>query len=214
MTETPTTPQVPRQVLWGCLVALILAVAVAALMAPRWLRSSLERTQSELPVIAQVPEFSLTDRDGEIFSSQALLGRPWVADFVFTRCQVSCPVMTVRMAELKPQLPPGVQLVSVSVDPEHDTPEVLAAYAEKYEAGDDWHFLTGSREVIYPLIRGGFKLGVQPADPEEEGSSAEPITHSTRFVLVDAQGGIRGYYDAFDKAALGRLLRDVRRLGS
>lgn len=207
---SPSGPPIRRVILWGFLLAVLLAVAVAAFMAPKWLQQSVPA--AELPVYAEVPDFQLLNRDGRSVSREDLLGRPWIADFVFTRCQVSCPAMTQRMAALRPGLPDDFPLVSVSVDPEHDRPEVLEAYARRYEAGERWLFLTGEKDEVYELVQGGFKLGVQPVAPEEMERSREPITHSTRFVLVDAEGRIRGYYDAFDAAALTRLLQDLSRL--
>ena len=200
-------------VLWGLLLAVLLAVAVAALMAPRWLRQSVPSAAAELPVLGEVPDFDLINRDGRRITRGDLLGSPWIADFIFTRCQVSCPAMSQRMASLRPGLPAsGLQLVSISVDPEFDRPEVLEEYARRYQAEDRWLFLTGATDEVYALIQGGFKLGVQPAPPGEEGRTLEPITHSTRFVLVDGVGQIRGYYDAFDAGALTRLLTDLQRI--
>ena len=207
----PGPPPLQRRVLWGLLVAMLLAVAVAALMAPSWLRQNNSAGQA-LPVLAEVPSFELINRDGRTVSKEDLLGRPWIADFIFTSCQVSCPAMTQRMAALRPRLPATVSLVSISVDPENDRPEVLEEYARSYQAPDRWYFLTGDRDEIYELIQGGFKLGVQVAPPEIAAQSLEPITHSTRFVLVDAKGKIRGYYDAFDSGAMTRLVQDLGKL--
>lgn len=216
--DAPSLPEgssgspVQRRVLWGLLLAVLLAVGFMALMGPRWMREG-SPSAEELPVFGQIPPFELVNRDGREVSREDLLGRPWIADFIFTSCRVSCPAMTQRMASLRTRFPSAqLHLVSVSVDPENDRPEVLEEYAKTYEAQDRWLFLTGEKEEIYGLIRDGFKLGVQPAPPEEAASSLEPITHSTRFVLVDAAGRIRGYYDAFDTAALSRLLQDLRKL--
>jgi len=200
-----------RRALWGILVAVLLAVAVLALMGPRWMASASNKGK-ELPSYSMVPDFELQNRDGSTVRREDLDGSPWVADFVFTHCQVSCPVMTSRMAELRKSAPAGVRFVSVTVDPDRDTPEVLQTYAENFDAGQDWYFLTGSKPAIYTLVRSGFSLGLQEAEPGEEGSLMEPITHSSRFVLVDGAGVIRGYYDAFDAGALSRLQRDLRTL--
>mgnify|MGYP002083800012 CR=1 FL=1 len=118
------------------------------------------------------------------------------------------------MARLSRDLPPRARarLVSITVDPDHDTPEVLRAYAEKFEAGEDWHFLTGPRDEIYRLGREGFKLAIDPDPPSAHANVLEPILHSTRFVLVDGDGEIRGYYDAFDEPSMRRLLDDLSAL--
>jgi cytochrome oxidase Cu insertion factor (SCO1/SenC/PrrC family) len=159
------------------------------------------------PVLQQLPEFALTERDGSVVSLHDLAGRPWIADFIFTRCAIYCPRMTARMKELRLKLPAGFRTVSFSVDPEHDTPEVLTSYAKQWQVeGRDWLFLTGRQEPMWKLIREGFLMPVE-AQPEVEGS---PVLHSTHFVLVDGAGRVRGSYDPYDDAALGQLLRDLR----
>ena len=168
-----------------------------------------------LPVLGTLPAFSLTDKSGATVTGATLAGRPWIADLVFTRCQLSCPRMTERMASLGPRLAPGVRRVSVSVDPAYDTPAVLAGYAKLHKAeAPDWLFLTGDEAAMRRLAVEGLKLGVAAADPSDPRAAQEPVTHSTRFVLIDGQGRVRGYYDAFDEGALGRLLRDSAWLAS
>lgn len=192
-----------RGLLWGLLVATLLVIAVAAVLR--------QRRSEPPPVLGQVPEFTLVNRDGRTVRRTDLAGSPWVADFIFTRCPASCPMMTTRLARLDRELPRnlGVRLVSVSVDPEHDTPEVLQRYAASFKAPEHWLFLTGDGPQIYRLSKEGFKLGVDPAPQETGVETAEPILHSTRFVLVDGEAWIRGYYDAFDEEAMKRLERDL-----
>jgi protein SCO1/2 len=161
-------------------------------------------------VQGQVPDFSLTDQAGHPVTRASLAGSVWVADFIFTRCAGQCPLLSSQMAELQSAFArvPGVQLVSFTVDPEHDTPPMLAAYAAHYGAAPGrWRFLTGSREAVWRLSREGFRLGVG-----DGGTAQEPITHSVRLVLVDQAGRIRGSYDATDAEALRRLRGDIRRL--
>jgi len=116
------------------------------------------------------------------------------------------------MARLNRSLPPElkVRLVSISVDPGHDTPEVLESYARKFQAPERWLFLTGGREEVRRLCVEGFKLGLD-MEPGP-GIGPEPILHSTRFVLVDGEGRIRGYYEAFDEASTEKLRKDLLRL--
>ncbi len=157
--------------------------------------------------IATLPEFSLTERDGRAVSKSDLLGAPWIADFVFTRCVLYCPRLTARMKELRAKLPPTVRTVSFSVDPEHDTPARLTEYAQQWQIeGREWLFLTGTRADVWDLIRKGFLLPVE----EEPSNPAAPILHSNRFVLVDARGRIRSSFEAYDDDALDRLLADLR----
>ena len=166
----------------------------------------------ELPVLAAVPAFSLATHEDGILAADDLLGRPWIADFIFTHCPVVCPRMTAQMAELDATMPVGVALVSFSVDPENDTPEVLAEYARRAGASARWKFLTASdRETIRAITMDGFLLPLDTSPPPEMAASG-PIVHSNRFVLVDPEGSIRGYYDAFDELDLQRLQRDVGRL--
>ena len=193
-----------RGLLWGVLVAALLVVTGAAV----W---QIVRGPEPPPVLGEVPDFALVNRDGQPVRRADLAGAPWIADFIFTRCGASCPMMSLRMARLERELPAdlGVRFVSISVDPEHDTPEVLQEYAESFGAPGRWLFLTGDKPQIYRLSKEGFKLALDDAMPV---SPDEPILHSTRFVLVDGQGKIRGYYEAFDEEALKKLRADLEAL--
>jgi protein SCO1/2 len=169
-----------------------------------------------LPVLGHVPDFTLTDTAGHPAGLSDLRGRVWVADFIFTRCAGPCPLMSRRMADLQRRLAdaPEARLVSVSVDPERDTPEVLREYAARYNADTArWWFLTGEKVAIYDLISKGFLLAVDDGSELPEGGSGPGlITHSVRFVLVDQQGCIRAYYDGAEPGTPERVAADVRRL--
>jgi len=192
---------VRRGLIWGVLLAALAVVGVAALRG--W------RGRPEAPpILGELPVFALVDHQGRAVGRGELAGTPWVADLVFTRCALACPRMTAAMARLDRRLPPeGVRLVSVSIDPAHDTPEVLAAYAARHGASARWRFLTGEPAAVRALARDGFKLGV--AEVEGEVDPGLALAHSDRFVLVDAGGRVRGYYDPFEAAALARLERDL-----
>lgn len=160
-----------------------------------------------LPVLGTLPPFSLTERAGRSVSAADLAGQVWIADFIFTRCPDICPALTAQMARLQTTLPPAsdpVRLVSFSVDPAHDTPAVLRDYATRSGARDGWLFLTGSRDQLALLLREGFRLAFA-----DDGPASAPITHSDRFVLVDRELRIRGYYHGTEPGALGRLARDA-----
>lgn len=168
---------------------------------------------SALPVLSEVPEFQLTERQGTSFSRADLAGSVWVADFIFTRCPGLCPLLSTRMAMLQQQLQGHtsrpVRLVSFSVDPEWDTPERLREYADKYHAHpQQWVFLTGPTQTMTQLITQGFRLSVAPAP----AGSQEPILHSDRLVLVDPFFRIRGYYHGSDAEDFAKLQRDIREL--
>jgi len=171
--------------------------------------------QSELPRYQRIPKFELVAENGNSFTNASLSGKVWIADFIFTRCQSMCPLLTGRMADLQASLTDSnVQLVSFSVDPEYDQPEVLRAYAKTYGAqSGKWFFLTGDKNEMFTLMALGFQLGVSDATPEDLAAGAEPVMHSNRFVLVDQKGYIRGYYDSSEPPELEELIQDALKLG-
>jgi cytochrome oxidase Cu insertion factor (SCO1/SenC/PrrC family) len=157
----------------------------------------------------RIPDFTLVQSDGQTVQRGRLLGKLWVADFIFTSCAGTCPLMSGQMRKLQDSLPAEVQLVSITVDPSRDSPEVLARYARQLGADRNrWLFLTGQPAEIRRLCLEGFKLALY----EGAGSAAEPITHSSRFVLVDRAGTIRGYYSGTEDADFARLAGDVKNL--
>jgi protein SCO1/2 len=165
--------------------------------------------EPELTRYYPLPDFSLTDQTDKTVTLADLKGKVWIADFIFTNCGGTCPMMTDQMRKLKDALPAGIRMVSITVDPDRDTPKALAAYAaERGAARDRWLFLTGEKQALYDLCVKGFKL---PID-DSSGTPAEPIAHSTRFVLVDKQGEIRGYYSATENEDLNRLSADAKKL--
>ena len=156
-----------------------------------------------------VPIFQLINQNGQPFGSAQLNGKIWIADFIFTTCPGPCPMISTRMSELqKPLEKTDVHLVSFTVDPAKDTPEILRGYAEKLRAESGrWDFLTGAQSTIYNLSQTGFKLAVSDGS-EETGT---PV-HSTRMILVDRHGEIRGYYDATEADAVTKVLADTSHL--
>ncbi len=167
------------------------------------------KSQPELTRFYPLPDFSLTDQTDKTVTLADLKGRVWVADFIFTNCGGTCPMMTDKMRKLQTALPPDIRMVSITVDPGRDTPKALAAYAaEQGATRDRWLFLTGDKQALFDLCMQGFKL---PLD-ESGGTAAEPIAHSTRFVLVDKQGEIRGYYNGTEEEDLKRLAADAKTL--
>jgi protein SCO1/2 len=149
----------------------------------------------------------MTDSLGRPFDSGALTGKVWVADFIYTNCPGPCPMMTARMHRLQETLhsQPDVRLVSVSVDPANDTPTVLNAFANKFHGpADDWYFLTGTPATIHLLAHDVFKVG----------DIIQNMDHSTKFVLVDKHGNLRGYYSSDNDPETGTpaMLRDLELL--
>lgn len=168
-----------------------------------------------LRIYGTLPSFTLTERSGARVSGSDLNQGIWVADFIFTRCGGTCPIMSKSMSTLQkslshiPQIYPPVRLVSFTVDPEWDTAERLENYADRFDADSGgWLFLRGEYEEIQELARDGFKVGVQQGHDDP----LEPIIHSQSLILVDPKGRIRGYYDGTDPAALRLLIADVMRL--
>lgn len=171
--------------------------------------------EAPLPVHSDVPEFHLLESRGGDVAREDLLGRVWVANFIFTTCPSFCPRLTEQMKSLQRRIgdADGVRLVSISVDPTNDTPERLREYAAVHGADDDrWLFLTGERRAVYSLVRDGFKLAVTERSAEEAADGEGVIVHSDRFVLVDGEARIRGYYHGTDDASIAELGDAVERL--
>ncbi|HSP78334.1 MAG TPA: SCO family protein [Myxococcaceae bacterium] len=192
--------------LWVALLAAAGLVALGVgLLRPR--AEPLER-------LGTLPSFTFTRQDGQPFGTEQLKGRTWVANFIFTRCPTVCPVFTQKMARVQKRtaaLGERLRLVSFSVDPQYDTPERLAAYAEKYGAQPArWSFLTGEYTRLKDTIVNGFKVSMGRESADE--NDVNGIFHGTHFVLVDGSGEIRGYYNSEHDDAVERLLRDAERL--
>jgi protein SCO1 len=199
---------VRRRVLRGVIVVLALALFVVTGLALR------KRFHTDdVPKLGRLPEFRLQERAGGEVTLADLQGRRWVADFIFTQCGGVCPTMTARMARLRREVPDDVRFVSITVDPAHDTREVLAEYARRVGADSRWLFLTGTQKDLYRLSTEGFKLAAAELSPQEQAQGGDgPFLHSAKFVLVDGEGTIRGYYDSDDELDMAALVRDTRRL--
>lgn len=200
----PRSPWLPV-----CLIA-------SAVLSTHCSRTSADSTSQEgsLPVLGTVPAFSVVDQTGAPVSPQSLQGRPFVAAFMFTRCPSICPRITARMRELQQAAAANkvsLRLVSISVDPEFDTPEVLRAYAAKNAIDTaTWSLWTGPYETIAQAAEHGFKIGLSG---KADTSKADlGITHGSHLILVDKESRIRGYYRTFDDDVVPRLLADLPRL--
>lgn len=158
-----------------------------------------------LPIEGTVAPFTLTDQDGNPFGSGQLKGRVWIADFFFTNCPGPCPRMSTLMSEIQRETAniDELRIVSITVDPERDTPEAMKAYGKRYGAIDGrWHFLTGPKETLNRIARQDFKLF------DVDGS----LQHSTRFALIDRQGNIRSFYTTGEGGTFAQLPGDIRKL--
>ena len=189
--------------------ALVMALGAALMMVVRDAVAHRSAPPS-LPRYGRLPDVALTDHQERPMTLSTLKGSVWIADFMLTRCAGQCPLMSAQMAMLQRELQDvrEVQLISFSVDPSYDTPQRLAAYAAHWGAdASRWRFVTGDPDAMTRLIQTGFHLAVGPGE-----SAREPMTHSTRLVLVDRQGAMRGYYEVGDAPALRKLREDARRL--
>ena len=209
-TTLVTTDRAPTRtgIAWKVTLIMIPLITLGLLLWLRQLEVNALR-QRAVSSYGTVPAFQLTNQNGQPFGSAQLAGKIWIADFIYTTCPGPCPMISSRMSELqKPLEKTDVHLVSFSVDPEKDTPDVLGSYAERLQAEPGrWDFLTGPKPVIYKLSHDSFKLAVS------DGSDAQGIpVHSTRMVLVDRHAQIRGYYDATEADAITKLVADTTHL--
>ena len=159
--------------------------------------------EKPLEVLGDVPPFELTNQQGHAFNRAALDGHVWVADFIFTNCEGPCPRMSSHMHAMQNATDASVRFVSFTVDPDRDTPPVLANYAKRFVADDSrWAFLTGDKATLNTLDQDAFRLGTIGAE----------MDHSTRFVLIDKHSRIRGYYGIAQGNPVEKIVRDAARL--
>ncbi len=174
---------------------------------------------SDLPVLGQVPAFTMPDQTGRMVSDESLRGQVLVVDFFYASCTSSCPKLTGRMLAVQDaiasrEIAAGrslpVHLISITLDPANDTPDVLAAYAGRVGADPlRWSFLSGRSEDLNRVVVSGFKYSFERADPS---AGIGAIMHGEWLVLVDATGALRGYYAASDSERMSALAEDTARL--
>jgi cytochrome oxidase Cu insertion factor (SCO1/SenC/PrrC family) len=198
---------------WGALTATILGVVISFV----WSRVAADQN-IDLPVISQIPAFSLTNQDFRTFTKLSLLGRVTLADIVFTRCGGPCPEMTRKMSELQTALPAdrAIQFLTLTTDPGFDTPEVLKRFGARFNADfNRWSFVTGPKIEIARLAVDGLKLVAEEKPAPTRTSAEDLFIHSTIFVVVDKQGQLRGSFDSSEpdfqkrvRAAVKKLLKE------
>jgi len=152
-------------------------------------------TNIESEIAYPVPDFTLIERGGKTVTKADLLGKVWVASFVFTRCSGPCPAVTATVARLQSELAnePNVRFVTFTIDPDRDTPDELKKYADRFRADPErWLFLTGKEAIVHELATSGFKL---LAMKKPGGAAGDEFDHSSRLAVIDKAGIIRGYYD-------------------
>jgi len=193
----------------------VMALCIIAAAATSWMFSRQNNfSVSELPSYNQIGDFTLVNQNGKAVSAQTLLGKTWIADFIFTRCGGPCPRMTNQFKKIQDSLQnKSVNLVSFSVDPAYDTPEQLKAYGDKFGADySNWDFLTGDQEQIHRLSIQHFLLGVSEIPEKERERLDQGFNHSSKFALVDKRGLIRGYFDSEDSESMRLLLKQAEAL--
>ena len=164
-----------------------------------------------LPFLFQVPPFTLTNQQGRAFHSDELRGKVWLAAIIFTHCAGPCPRMTQRLAELQAVVPSdqAVRFITLTTDPENDTPAVLSTYAQRFGAAPDrWQFLTGSKAQIADVAVRGLKLTTLPKDPEKMENPNDLFIHSTILIVVDKRGRARASIET--EPAEGEPIPDVK----
>ena len=196
-------------------IGVVLSIVLVGLVIHQLQTAPATRGQPALEQLARygaAPDFSLVERSGRPVSAQDLQGRVWIADFIYTKCKDTCPLQSRAMAALQADLKAygDLRSVSITVDPLTDSAALLSQYAERYGAHPErWLFLTGEPKEIRRIVQEGFRLSAAPVD----GATPDPVVfHSGRFVLVDRNGDIRGYYDSNDPRALKRLRENARSL--
>jgi len=171
-------------------------ILITGLLLP-FLQPFLKRIPEPPPLLGTVPLFVLTNQNGQSFGTEQLASHVYIASFIFTNCPSVCPLITKNMAQLQQRfqdirLP--IFLVSFTVDPTVDTPDILKKYGERFHADfNRWNFLTGSDDQMRTLLEKGFAVGM---GEKIRGKSLYDIAHSQKLVLVDGLGRIRGYYSS------------------
>ena len=173
------------------------------------------------PVLGQISDFTLTNQDGKITTLADLSNHVWIADIIFTRCAGPCPRMTGQMKSLQNLLPPtsDAKLVTLTTDPDYDSPEILKRYGERFNADfNRWTFLTGTKSEIGNLAANSLKLSTVPVKPEDQKNPADLFIHTTIFVVVDKRAQLRAIFETggegvdWTNAVQPKLLATVRRL--
>jgi protein SCO1/2 len=215
---TEVSPRPPRTI-W---VGFLLFFALFALAFLMWfVQASRNFGQVPLRVLGPVADFTLTNQDGQAVSLAALTNRVWVADIIFTRCAGPCPRMTGQMKSLQTLLPKesDAKLVTLTTDPDFDSPAVLKKYGERFGADfNRWTFLTGSKAEIAGLASDSLKLSAVPVKPEDRKDDADLFIHTTIFVIVDRHAQLRGIFETggdgvdWSNDVEPKLLQSVRQL--
>lgn len=197
-----------QTIVWAALAAVIVIVV--------YLFVASGGRRSNLPEFGRILPFSLTNQSGQVIQLGDLKGKVWVADIIFTRCAGPCPKMTEQMGKLQEAFAADAPLgfISLTTDPDYDTPKVLRRYSERFNADPErWHFLTGPKsEILANLAIQSLKLTALEKDPEQRQDPNDLFIHSTVFVLVDKGGKIRGFYESLETGFQEKIQADIQSL--
>ena len=210
-----------QKALWGLLILVLIGVVGAGIWSLILHKPASKQAPSveprQPPAYGSVPLFSFMERSGQKVERAEFLGRIWVVDLIYTHCPDTCALQSAEMARLQAELvnETDIRLVSITVDPARDTLAVLSRYAKRFGADPKrWLFLTGEKEAIYRFVQEGLRLPVMDPKSRARGAGGRGVTllHSSRFVLVDREARIRGYYESSDMESLRQLREDVKTL--
>jgi protein SCO1 len=214
MSRTPRAPRLGRargRTIFFGLVACVVVIVGTTVFLPTVI------FPPEIPKLddhGELPGFYLTDHTGAVLTRESLLGHVTIVNFIFTRCDTVCPITSMKMRTIQERTGDAteIKLISISVDPEHDTVPVLADYATRWRADPSrWRFVRGDITAVRALVERGMQIGFDDLG-ETTASGAPNITHSGHFVLIDQTGHIRGYYDSDDWPRVERLMKHARYL--
>lgn len=199
-----------------------IAVAVAAVVLAGGIFALRGDGSPALPIYWEAPAFALVDQRGDSLRSADLGGTVWAVSFVFTNCEGVCPLITAKLARVRDALAADgllgtkARLISITVDPARDTPEVLREYGGHFGGSppSEWAFLTGSPpESVRSMIQDGFRVtAVDPSTLPADTSADYQVQHSPRVMVVDRRGRVRGTYNATDGGVIERVVADIRAL--
>lgn len=197
--------------LFAALIALVLLIVIPTVFVPTVL---FPPETPKLDDHGQLPDFRFVDHTGAALTRRELEGHVTIVNFIFTRCDNICPVTSMKMRSVQEKTNDAgdIKLVSISIDPAHDTVPVLAAYAAKYGADESrWRFARGEVAAVREVVERGMKIGYDDLGGKT-ASGAPNITHSGHFVLLDQRAHVRGYYDSDDWPRIETLMKHARYL--
>ena len=176
-------------------------------------RSQPSTSPEQLPVISKISPFSLTNHLGQVVTENDLLGSPWLANIIFTRCPTICPQITQTISKLLPKIGRDVKIISLTTDPEFDSPDILNNFAKANQAtSTNWFFLTGDKQALVTLAVNNLKMVSLPKEESKRETPTDLFIHSSLIVLVDQNGQVRASFDSGSKDLLPEIQSTLKRI--